>query len=97
MAEVYNKGKLDILQQEFKQWGTDTNSDYDINPSSSKSLNFPVAFSKNCFIVLPVMYGSWAGCVCWVYAKTLTNCTVKFEEWASNTQRVHLGYIAIGN
>ena len=79
------------------QWGTDTNSDYDINPSSSKSLNFPVAFSKNCFIVLPVMYGSWAGCVCWVYAKTLTNCTVKFEEWASNTQRVHLGYIAIGN
>ena len=79
------------------QWGTDTNSDYDISPSSSKSLNFPVAFSKNCFIVLPVMYGSWAGCVCWVYAKTLTNCTVKFEEWASNTQKVHLGYIAIGN
>ena len=28
MAEVYNKGKLDILQQEFKQWGNDTNSDY---------------------------------------------------------------------
>lgn len=43
------------------------------------------------------MYGSWAGCVCWVYAKTLTNCTIKFEEWISNIQKVHLGYIAIGN
>ena len=82
---------------EVEQWGFDTTSDYDISPSLSKSFNFPVAFSKNCFIVLPVMYGSWAGCVCWAYAKTLTNCTVKFEEWSSNTQRVHLGYIAIGN
>lgn len=79
------------------QWGNDTTSDYDISPSSSKSFNFPISFSKNCFIVLPVLYGSWGGCVVWVYSKTLTNCTVKFEEWSSNTQRVHLGYIAIGN
>lgn len=80
-----------------EQWGNDTTSDYDISPSSSKSFNFPISFSKNCFIVLPVLYGSWGCCVVWVYSKTLTNCTVKFEEWSSNTQRVHLGYIAIGN
>ena len=79
------------------QWGTDTNSDYDISPSLSKTFNFPTTFLKNCFIVLPVLYGNWGACVVWVYSKTLTNCTVKFEEWASNTQRVHLGYIAIGN
>lgn len=82
---------------ENKQWGTDTNSDYDISPSLSKTFNFPTTFLKNCFIVLPVLYGNWGACVVWVYSKTLTNCTVKFEEWASNTQRVHLGYIAIGN
>ena len=79
------------------QWGNDTNSDYDISPSLSKTFNFPTTFLKNCFIVLPVLYGNWGACVVWVYSKTLTNCTVKFEEWASNTQRVHLGYIAIGN
>ena len=79
------------------QWGYDTNSDYDISPSLSKIFKFPTTFPKNCFIVLPVLYGNWGACVVWVYSKTLTNCTVKFEEWASNTQRVHLGYIAIGN
>ncbi len=79
------------------QWGNDTNSDYDISPSLSKTFNFPTTFLKNCFIVLPVLYGNWGACVVWVYSKTLTNCTVKFEEWASNIQRVHLGYIAIGN
>ena len=80
-----------------EQWGFDTNSDYDISPSLSKTFNFPTTFLKNCFIVLPVLYGNWGACVVWVYSKTLTNCTVKFEEWANNIQRVHLGYIAIGN
>ena len=74
-----------------EQWGNDTTSDYDISPSSSKSFNFPISFSKNCFIVLPVLYGNWGVCVVWVYSKTLTNCTVKFEEWDSNIQQVHLG------
>ena len=81
----------------IRQWGFDTTSDYDISPNLSKSFNFPVSFSKNCFIVFPVLYGARGVCVVWVSTKTLTNCTVKFEEWASNTQDVHLGYWAIGN
>lgn len=88
---------VQLWEYDKAQWGNDTTSDYDISPSSSKSFNFPISFSKNCFIVLPVLYGNWGACVVWVYSKTLTNCTVKFEEWSSNTQRVHLGYIAIGN
>lgn len=79
------------------QWGFDTTSDYDISPSQSKTINFPITFQNNCFIVLPVMCGSWAACVCWVSAKTKTNYTIKFEEWASDKQSVHVGYLAIGN
>lgn len=52
MAEVYNKGKLDILQQEFKQWGyiglTGNSWEGEIGP-----YNFPVAFNNQCFLVLP--------------------------------------------
>ena len=81
----------------FKQWGFDTTSNYDISPNMSKTFNFPVSFSNNCFVVLPVLYGSWGACVVWVHSTMLNNCTVKFEEWASNIQTIHLGYIAIGN
>lgn len=42
MAEVYNKGKLDILQQEFKQWGTFTN----------RTCVFPIQFTESCFCAL---------------------------------------------
>lgn len=63
----------------------------------SKTFNFPVSFSNNCFVVLPVLYGSWAGCVVWARFKDLTKCTLGFEEWANNTQGVHVGYLAIGN
>ena len=80
-----------------KQWGFDTTSNYDISPNMSKTFNFPVSFSNNCFVVLPVLYGSWAGCVVWARFKDLTKCTLGFEEWANNTQGVHVGYLAIGN
>ena len=40
------------------QWGNDTTSDYDISPSSSKSFNFPISFSKNCFLLILIkLYG----------------------------------------
>ena len=48
-------------------------------------------------MVLPVLYGSWATCVVWVRSKDLTKCTLGFEEWASDTQSAHIGYLAIGN
>ena len=38
MAEVYNKGKLDILQQEFKQWG--------ITSDGKKGVSFPIVFKN---------------------------------------------------
>ena len=83
--------------REIIQWEADTNSDYDISPSLTKTFTFPTTFSKNCFVVLPVLYGNWGPCVVWVHSTMLNNCTVKFEEWASNIQTIHLGYIAIGN
>ena len=47
MAEVYNKGKLDILQQEFKQWGKGHDTQF---------VTFPIAFTKQafCCIVTPI-------------------------------------------
>lgn len=45
MAEVYNKGKLDILQQEFKQWGRSTKT----------SVTFPIAFPNNCFTAIGML------------------------------------------
>ena len=44
MAEVYNKGKLDILQQEFKQWGFRSDTGY-----GGRAVTFPIAFTKQCF------------------------------------------------
>ena len=95
--QMMEQSLLIIQQQVNKQWGFDTTSNYDISPNMSKTFNFPVSFSNNCFVVLPVLYGSWAGCVVWARFKDLTKCTLGFEEWANNTQGVHVGYLAIGN
>ena len=45
MAEVYNKGKLDILQQEFKQWG------FDNRYINRRTITLPISFNNFSIIV----------------------------------------------
>ena len=51
MAEVYNKGKLDILQQEFKQWGS-----CNLNQPCPIHVNYPISFPKGAFRIIGVDY-----------------------------------------
>ena len=97
MAEVYNKGKLDILQQEFKQWGNNETGDYDISSGLRRTYSFPITFPNRCFIALPVLLGDWAGNVAWTNNIYNDRVIIRYEEWNSDRQRCHTGFIAIGN
>ena len=85
MAEVYNKGKLDILQQEFKQWG-----------SGEGNFTFPISFTQTCFSVFLTRNRGGYEYSLIVASKSLTNVT-----WISrghgNGGGDALGYILDSN
>ena len=81
MAEVYNKGKLDILQQEFKQWGYGYNGD---------TIRFPISFPKKVFICLVTPNSAGQGVP---HSEQLTNAGFYLLSGTQN----HAYYFVLGN
>ena len=84
MAEVYNKGKLDILQQEFKQWGT----------GASGKNNLPISFNNIlCALAVP-------NSPLYTYETSITSINksyINIMTWSNNHGSSTVYYIAIGN
>ena len=84
MAEVYNKGKLDILQQEFKQWG----SINIIYGTGFYTLNFPISFNS--------LYAIVDGGVFDIEIQSRNTSNFKIEQRSGQNSDIYC-YIAIGN
>ena len=80
------------------QWGQEANYHdvMDSNYGSRGSLNFPISFPNKCLAVMPYLIGSKTFCCVSVSSFTNATITVHWDEWASDTQSVKFGYIAVG-
>ena len=80
------------------QWGQEANYHdvMDDKYGSSGSLNFPISFPNKCLAVMPYLIGSKNSCCVSVSSFTNAKITVNWDEWASDTQSIKFGYIAVG-
>ena len=80
----------------YKQWGNTETGDYDISPGLRRTYKFPISFPNRCFIAFPVLFGDWAGNVAWTNEMRNDLIIVKYEEWRSDRQHLHTGFVAMG-
>lgn len=80
------------------QWAQE--SDYhDINSSSTTTLSFPKPFPNEVFVVIPAINnheGYRMAVTLMVQSVNVRQVTLRWDEWAGNSQRVKASFIAIG-
>ena len=82
MAEVYNKGKLDILQQEFKQWGS----------GAPGTITYPIEFTSAFIAIATPANGSPNE----IGITNLKTNSFHVENWSSSRPAYNDYWIAIG-